>query len=382
MALKIVGIDTYLVETGRRNLCFVKVRTDEGLYGIGEAYSAGPDRATAETIDYFADWLRGMDPLDIEGIWQHLYIGSRFPGGSVVNSAISGIDHALWDLKGRALNTPTYQLLGGRCRDRIQVYQNPGGRTPQETLDNALALRERYGFKAFKTNPLPPDDHLLSWPKTLRLVEEKMALLRDGLGEDIEIALDPHAKILEPSRAVDVCNTVAPFHPLFVEEPLRPEHVEAMAEVRIKSQAPIATGEMLYTKWEFRDLLRVRGADIIQPDVCCCGGLTELKKISVLAEAEYVTVAPHNPMGPVATAVNAQFAATSPNFLILEYHVDTESPRRDLVQEPYAMSDGYLTLPEAPGLGIELNEDYYESHPYKPWRRATPRKADGSMAYI
>ncbi|MBC7238093.1 MAG: hypothetical protein H5T69_19795, partial [Chloroflexi bacterium] len=129
MSLQIVGIDTYLVQVGHRNLCFVKVRTNEGIYGIGEAYSVGPDRATAETIDYFAEWLQGMDPLDIEGIWQKLYIGSRFPGGSVINSAISGIDHALWDLKGRVLNTPVYQLMGGKCRERIQVYQNPGGRT-------------------------------------------------------------------------------------------------------------------------------------------------------------------------------------------------------------------------------------------------------------
>jgi galactonate dehydratase len=382
MALEIVGIDTYLVQVGRRNLCFVKVRTNEDVYGIGEAYSVGPDLATAATIDDFTEWLVGMDPLDIEGIWQKLYIGSRFPGGSVVNSAISGIDHALWDLKGRVLNTPVYQLMGGKCRERIQVYQNPGGRTPQETADNALALKEKYGFTAFKTNPLPPDVHEIAWPKALRLIVEKMALLRDTLGEEIEIGLDPHAKILEPAKAVQLCETVAPYVPMFVEEALRPEHVEAMAEVRAKSPVPIATGEMLYTKWEFRDLLRVRGADIIQPDVCCCGGLTELKKISALAESEYVTVAPHNPMGPVATAVNAQFAATAPNFLILEYHVDTESPRRDLIEEPYEMVNGFLVLPDKPGLGIELNEDYYEAHPYKPWKRGTPLKPDGAVAYI
>jgi len=145
---------------------------------------------------------------------------------------------------------------------------------------------------------------------------------------------------------------------------------------------PIATGEMLYTKWEFRDLLKVRGADIIQPDICCCGGITEMKKIAALAEAEYVTVAPHNPMGPVATAVNAQFAATAPTFLILEYHVDTESPRKDLVQEPYRLADGYLELPNKPGIGIELNEEYYQQHPYKPWKRGMPLKPDGSMAFI
>lgn len=380
--MKIRDIETYLVQVGTRNLCFIRLDTDEGLYGIGEVYSVGPDLATTQTIDYFADWLRGLDPLDIEGIWQRLYIGSRFPGGSVVNSAISGIDQALWDLKGRALGVPVYQLLGGRCRERIRVYQNPGGRTPEETLANAQRLIETYGFTAIKTNPLPPDVHSLPWPRVLRWVERKMALLRQSLGDYIDIALDPHAQVLEPVRALELCDVVAPYRPLFVEEPLRPENVEAMADVRAKARVPIATGEMLYTKWEFRDLLRVRAADIIQPDVCCCGGLTEIKKIAALAEAEYVSVAPHNPMGPVATAVNAQFAATAPTFLILEYHVDAESPRRDLVQEPYTLHEGYLELPDKPGIGIELNPEYYARHPYKPWHRGLAIKPDGAVGLI
>jgi galactonate dehydratase len=380
--LKITGIDTYLVDVGGRDLCFVKVRTHEGIYGVGEAYSAGPDEATANVIHYFEEWLIGLDPLDIEGLWQKMYIGSRFPGGSVVYSALSGIDHALWDLKGRVLNTPVYQLLGGKCRERIRVYQNPGGRTPEQTAENALRLKELYGFSAFKTDPLPRALHEMSWPKALREVDKKMALLRNALGEDIEIALDPHARLLEPAKAIDLCQAVAPYHPMFVEEPLRPENVDAMAQVRSKSPVPIATGEMLYTKWEFRDLLKVHGADIIQPDICCCGGITEMKKIAALAEAEYVTIAPHNPMGPVATAVNAQFSATAPTFLILEYHVDTEAPRKDLVQEPYRMVDGYLELPAKPGLGIELNEEYYTQHPYKPWKRGMPLKPDGAMALI
>jgi galactonate dehydratase len=380
--VKIAGIDTYLVYVGSRDLCFVKVRTDEGLYGVGEAYSAGPDEATANVIHYFEEWLLGMDPLDREGIWQTLYLGSRFPGGSVVYSALSGIDHALWDIAGRALNTPVYQLLGGKCRQRIRVYQDPGGDTPEQTAENALRLRERYGFTAFKTNPLPWHMHEMPWPRVLREAEIKVATLRSALGDDIEIGLDPHARILEPIKAIELCQVVAPYRPMFVEEPVRPENVEAMAEVRARSSVPIATGEMLYTKWEFRDLLKVRGADIIQPDICVCGGITEMKKIAALAEAEYVTMAPHNPMGPVATAVNAQFAATAPNFLILEYHVDTESPRKDLVQEPYEIVQGYLQLPDKPGLGIELNEEYYRQHPYKPWKRGFPLRPDGSMSLI
>jgi galactonate dehydratase len=380
--MKIAGIETFIVDTGTRNMCFLKVKTDQDLYGVGEAFSVGPDRATERTIHYFEEWLSGMDPMDIEGIWQKLYIGSRFPGGSIINSAISGIDHALWDLKGRALNTPVYQLLGGKCRNRIRVYQNPGGANPEETAVNALRLIETYGFTAIKTNPLPPEVSEMPWPMVLKWIDNKMAILRKALGDEIDIGLDPHAKILEPAKAIDLCSVVAPYRPMFVEEPLRPENVEAMAYVRSKSPVPIATGEMLFTKWEFRDLLQEKAVDIIQPDICCCGGVTEMKKIAALAEAEYVTIAPHNPMGPVATAVNAQFAATAPNFVILEYKVDTEPPRKDLVEEPYRIVDGYLELPKKPGIGIELNEEYIADHPYKAWRRHMPSTPDGSIPFI
>ena len=368
--MKITGIDTFLVEVGRRNLCFVKVTTDEGLHGVGEAYSVGPDEATANVVGYFRDWLIGLDPLDIEGIWQRVYCAaaSRRLGGPV---------GAQWHRpppvghQGQGVRRAGYQLPGG-CR--YPVYQNPGGATPEETLENALA--------PLPTRRTPCPDQHTAWPRVLDYVERKMRLLREGLGLDVEIALDPHAKILEPAKALDVCRAVAPFHPMFVEEPLRPENVEALAGVRAKSPVPIATGEMLYTKWEFRDLLRAGAADIVQPDICCCGGITEMKKIAALAEAEYVTVAPHNPMGPLATAVNAQFSATAPTFLILEYHVDTESPRRDLIDEPYEMVDGYLLLPDRPGLGIELNEEYFAAHPYQPWHRGFPIRDDGSMAMI
>ncbi len=380
--MKITNIEAFIVDTGTRNLIFLKVNTDQDICGVGEAYSVGPDRATEETVQYFEEWLVGMDPMDIEGIWQKLYIGSRFPGGSVINSAVSGIDHALWDIKGKALDTPVYQLLGGKCRNRIRVYQNPGGATPEETSANAQQLIETYGFTAIKTNPLPTDVSEKPWPKVLKWVDAKMSLLRKSLGDEIDIALDPHAKILEPAKAIDLCTVVAPYRPMFVEEPLRPENVEAMAFVRSKSPVPIATGEMLYTKWEFRDLMKEKAVDIIQPDICCCGGVTEIKKIAALAEAEYVTIAPHNPMGPVATAVNAQFAATAPNFVILEYKVDTESPRKDLIKEPYEMRDGYLELPTKAGFGIELNEEYYRDHPYKAWKRHLPPTPDGSVLFI
>ena len=380
--MKISALETLLVDVGGRNLCFVQVHTDAGLTGLGEAYSAGPDRATAEVVVYLQDWLVGLDPLDSEGIWQRLYMGSRFPGGVVVNSAISGIDMALWDLKGKALNTPVYQLLGGKCRERIRVYQAAGGADTDAVVEAAERLVEVQGLTAIKANPLPAEMEHMGWTAVLHEVDRRMALLRHRLGDDVEIALDPHAKLLEPAKAVDLCQVLEPYHPLFVEEPLRPENMEALADVRAKVRVPIATGEMLYTKWEFRDLLRLRAADVVQPDVCCCGGISELKKIAALAEAEYVTVAPHNPLGPVSTAASAQLAATMPTFLILEYVPDDTPARRELVRESYQLIDGYLELPARPGLGIELNEEYCARHPYQAWRRSQPLKPDGAVALI
>lgn len=380
--MKITGIRTNLVDVGSRNLLFVQVLTDEGLVGVGEAYSCGPDDATERVIHDFAEWLVGRDPREVERLWQLMYNGSRFPGGSVVNSAISGIEHALWDVKGKALGVPVYQLLGGRCRDRVRVYQSPHGATPEALAENAVALVERYGYTALKLGPQPPAAHTMPWARVLREAAARMEAVRRAVGEDVDVGLDPHAKVFEPARAIELINAVKPYRPFFVEEPLRPENVDALATLKTKVDVPIATGEMLYTKFEFRDLLVKEAADIIQPDVCCSGGLLEQKKIAAMAEAFYVTVAPHNPMGPVATAVNVQFAACTPNFIILEYTPDDKPPRSELVKEALVVKDGYIEVPDKPGLGIELDESAFPSRPFRRWHRAFPFREDGSVAFI
>lgn len=380
--MKITRIETFLVHPDHRNLLFVKVHTDEGLYGIGEAYSCGPDRATEAAIHDFEEWLIGRDPLDIEGLWQLMYIGSRFPGGSVVNAAISGIDHALWDIKGKALDVPVWQLLGGKVRDRVRVYQNPGGRTPEEIGERALALRERYGYTAFKIGPHPPGSEAMPWNRVVREAAARLEGIRKAVGEEVDIGVDPHAKIFEPVRALEMAEALKPYKPFFFEEPLRPENIDALAEFKKQCPIPVATGEMLYTKYEFRDLLARGAADILQPDVCLTGGLSEMKKIAAMAEAHYVTVAPHNPMGPVATAVNVHFAIATQNFLILEYIPDDEPPRRDLVKEPLVVKDGYIEAPARPGLGIELNEEAFGKYPYRSWHRGFPWRPDGSIGFI
>jgi galactonate dehydratase len=379
--MKITGIDTHLVNLGHRNIPYVKVHTDEGIYGIGEAYSCGPDKATVEVINDFAEWLTGRDPRDIEGLWHLMYAGSRFPGGSVVNAAISGIEHALWDIAGKAANLPVYRLLGGKCREKVRVYQSPRGGSPQEIADNALALIQKYGYTAIKMGPLPGNWQAMPWNAALREAEKRVGAVREAVGPDIDIGLDPHARLFEVSRAMELCQVVAPFRPMFVEEPLRPENYEALAKLAEAVSVPLATGEMLYTRYEFRDLIATQAVNIIQPDICLTGGLWEMKKIAAMAEAAYMTVAPHNPCGPVATAVNVHFAASTTNFLILEYHADDEGPRRELVDEPMKLVDGYLDLPEKPGLGIDLNMDAVERYPFRSWHRPFPLRPDGSLSY-
>ena len=383
--MKITTIEAHLTRVGGRNIPYVRVLTDEGLHGIGEAYSAGPDLGTVKTIEYFAEWLVGRDPLDIEGLWHLMYDGSRFPGGSVVNAAISGIEHALWDIKGKALNVPVYQLVGGKCRDKVRVYQSVGGDSPATLAENARKRVDQYGYTALKMFPFDRSQsalwHDASIAEALKGAEARIAAVREAVGDAVDIGLDAHAQIFNPAMALSLCHVLEPYHPLFLEEPLRPENRAAMGRLRAQSPIPIATGEALYTKFEFNDLFAHGGVDIIQPDVCVVGGLWEMKKIAAIAEAEYSLVAPHNPCGPVATAVNVHFALSTHNFLILEYHADDTPDRLDLIDEPMLLEDGYLLPPTRPGLGIDLNLEACAERVYQSWRRPFLWRVDGSLGY-
>jgi galactonate dehydratase len=380
--MKITRIETLPAPMGYRDFLICRVFTDEGLVGIGEPYPVGPNDAVAAVIADFGTWLEGKDPRDITGIWHHLYAHSRFPGGSVVNAAISGIEHALWDISGKAAGLPVYRMLGGKCRDRIRVYQSCGGETPEACAESAQRLVERYGYTALKMSPHPPRAESLPWPAVVRAAAARLEAVRLAVGPDVEIGLDPHARIFEPVRAQEMAGALEPYHPFFFEEPLRPENIDALATFKRTCPIPVATGEMLYTTFGFRELLQKQAADIIQPDVCICGGLLELKKIAALAEANYVTVAPHNPCGPIATAVNVHFAASTHNFLILEYHPDDSGPRADLLKQPISLKDGYLEIPDTPGLGVDLDEGAIPSRPIRNWRRGAVMQPDGAAAFI
>jgi galactonate dehydratase len=381
-ALKITDIQPTLVNLGRRNHCFVKVLTDEGIHGFGEAYSVGPDEATAATIRDFKSWLVGEDPRNVEYIWATMYQFSRFPGGSVVNAAISGIEHALWDIAGKAAGLPVHMLLGGKCRDKIRLYQSVGGRMPAELAENAKRMIAKYGYTALKMAPHPPGSHAMPYTAVTRASGERAQAVREAVGPDVDLGFDAHATLFEPIRALQMAEALKSARPFFLEEPIRMENVDALATLKHKIEIPLATGECLYTKFEFREVLVKQAADIIQPDICLAGGVMELKKIAAMAEAHYVVVAPHNPMGPLATMVNVHFAASTPNFLILEYRPDDVSPRKDLVQDPILVKDGYLPIPDRPGWGYEVNEEAFRHYPPKPWRRGFAYRADGSPDFI
>ncbi len=380
--MKITSIKSFIAMTDGRPIIFVKTETDEGVTGWGEAYHTGPDYGVTGTIDYLKDWLIGQDPRDIERLWAIMYQGMRFPPGGVGLAAISGIEHTLWEISAKALGLPVYRLLGGRVRDRVRVYQSAHGKTPRAIGEDARRLIARYGYTALKMSPYPPDPDARLWNEVLAEGPKFFQAVRKAAGEDADIGLDAHAKVFEPARALELAYAMAPHRPFFIEEPIRPENISAMAHLRRKFPVPLATGEALYTKWEFNDLIRARAADIIQPDVCVCGGLMEMRKIAAIAEGHDVTVAPHNPMGPLATAINVHFAAATPNFLVLEYVPHDEGRRRELVNEPWVPKGGYLDIPETPGWGIEVNEEALGRQPYKAWRRGDPHRADNSPAYI
>jgi galactonate dehydratase len=375
--LKITGIKTFLVGAGTRNWLYVKVLTDQGIEGIGEAYSAGPDEATVKVIEDYATWLAGHDPRNIQYLYDLMYNTTRFPGGLVVNSAISGIEHALWDIAGKSAGVPVWQLLGGRTRNKIRTYQSIRGLTPQQAAADAQRLVGTFGYTAIKMGIDAPGD--MPFNQALRNSAARVAAVREAVGLDVDIGVDVHTKFVEVQRAVALARAIESYNPMWLEEPIRPENFDAMKKLSEKVNIPLASGESNYGKYEFMQLISRQALDYVQPDICVCGGVLEMKKIAAMAEAQYMLVAPHNPMSPLATAVNVHFAASTPNFHILEYAAPVDSARKNVLKEPLMVQkDGYLEIPNQPGWGVELNEEAFRSMPPVRWRRGTSFRRDGS----
>lgn len=391
--MKITGLRSFMARDGNRPRVIVALDTDEGITGWGECYNHGPDRALPPLLEYLFGQIEGEDPRRIERIMLKLYQHTRFPPGALGLAAMSAIDHALWDISARALGVPVYQLLGGTVRDRVRVYLGVYSAPGAEQLrDHCAAAHQAYGLNAFKLSPYRADIHAEPWGRVITQTVDWVEEVAD-LCPDWEFAFDAHARIFEPWQAQQLGNALAPFHPLFFEEPIRPENIEAWGRLKSQLTVPLATGESLYSKFEFLRLLQHAGADIIQPDICAVGGLLEMRKIATMAEAFYVPVAPHNPMGPLATAVNLHFAAACPNFKILEYRLPGTSAflGRELAQvdeaagyvkDPYLPVDGYLEFrPDRPGWGVEIDEDYLKTDRYIHWERRLPIRPDGSTGY-
>jgi galactonate dehydratase len=391
--MKITKLRAYMTRDKDRPRVIVAIDTDQGITGWGECYNHGPDRALLPLLEYLATFLGGQDPRRIEYLMLYLLQQTRFPPGALHLAAFSAIDHCLWDISAKALGVPVYMLLGGNARDKVRVYAGvytaPDPAIAREQLD---ALNKGWGITAFKLSPFRGDIHTQRWGEVVRTSAEYFRQVRETVRSDYEIAFDAHAKIFEPKQAIQLGNALAPYDPLFFEEPLRPENVEVWGEVRRQLQCTLATGESLYSRFEFLRLLTVGGADIIQPDICVVGGLLEMRKIAAIAEAHYVTVAPHNPMGPLATAVNVHFSAAQPNFRILEYRLPhgvnyddqkAKSEGAPYVRDPYLPKDGYLELrPDRPGWGVEIDEDVLKTDGYIHWERKVTKKPDGSTAYV
>ncbi len=339
----------------------VKITTDNGIVGWGETTLEGKPRSTHAAVEELIDYLIGKDPLRIEHHWQHIYRSAFFRGGNVLMSALSGIDQALWDIAGKHFGVPIYQLLGGAVRDRIRVYAHWGitdlSQQGQETAKKRLEmLQKKGGYKAYKSGPGG------KWrahepPAVIDQFIKKAYMMREWVGDDVEICFDFHGK-LTPALAIEICHEIKGMRPMFVEEPVPQENVNALKNVSDHVPFPIATGERLLSRWEFRQIFESNAAAYVQPDGSHAGGISELKRIANMAEVYYVHIMPHCAIGPVAFSSCMQVDAAVPNFLIQE-QVDA-GLGEGLLKKPWQVVDGHIELPTEPGLGFEIDESEAE----------------------
>lgn len=362
--MKVTDIKTFTVDCFRTNWVFVKVYTDEGIDGVGEATLEYKEKALIGAVEHIRSYLVGKDPRDVEKHYHDIYRDAYWRGGAVLMSALSAVETALWDILGKSLNVPVYRLLGGKVNDACRIYVNgwfSGAREPEEFAEKAKIAVER-GVTAMKWDPFGKSYMEISnadLDKAIRCV----AAVREAVGSNVDLLIEGHGRFDVPT-GIRIARELEPFKPMFFEEPVPPDNIEALAAVRGKSPVPISAGERLYTRRDYLELFRRRAADYIQPDVSHAGGIMELKKIAAMAEAHYIPFAPHNPSGPVANAATLQLAACCPNFCILEIMYSDVDYRRFITNESLVYENGKIKIGDKPGLGIELNEEECLKHPY------------------
>lgn len=380
--MKIEQIQTWLV---RPRWAFIKITTDTGITGWGEPVLEGRAQTVCACIREMESYLIGQDPMKIEDIWTVLYRGGFYRGGGIMMSAIAGIDQALWDIKGKYYKTPVWQLLGGACRDKMRVYSWVGGDRPADVGKAALE-KKKQGFTAIKMNGTAELQFLDSHDK-IDMLLARVASVREYCGKEFGIAIDFHGRVHKPMAKV-VAKKLEEFDPMFLEEPVLCENMEYFPEIAAACNIPLATGERIFTKYDFKHLFRIGGIDIIQPDLSHAGGLTECKKIASMAEAHDIAVAPHCPLGPIALAACLNLDATCYNAFIQEQsvgiHYNKDRSVLDYVKNPkdFAFVDGFVNLQEKAGLGVEVNEELIMQEGADPheWKNPIWRHADGSFA--
>jgi galactonate dehydratase len=363
--MKVTDVKAFVVDCFRTNWVFVKIYTDEGITGVGEGTLEYKEKAFLGALEHIKEYLVGKNPCDIELHWHSIYRDAYWRGGPVLMSALSAVEMALWDILGKSLNTPVYQLLGGKCHDKVRIYVNgwfAGAKEPEEFAEKAKIAVER-GVTAMKWDPFGKSYLQISnadLDKALR----NIAAVREAVGNGVDLLIEGHGRFDVPT-GIKIAKEIEQFKPMFFEEPTPPDNIDALKAVRDKSPVAISAGERLYSRWDYRKLFDIRAADYIQPDISHAGGIMELKKIAAEAECRYIPFAPHNPSGPVANAATLQLAATCPNFEILEIMYSDVDWRADVTNESLEYSDGFMTIPDKPGLGIEIDEEKCLEHPYQ-----------------
>jgi galactonate dehydratase len=365
--LKITKLETFLVQP---RWLFLKVHTNAKIVGLGEPIVEGRALTVQTAIKEIEPYLIGKDPRLVVHHWQAIYRHAFYRGGPVLTSALSGIDMALWDIKGKALGVPVHELLGGPTRNKVRLYAH--ARAPADIKKGIAA-----GFTAFKTGPAFRRRYprYIETPSQVRFAAEQFAALRKGGGDDVDIAIDFHGKV-SPALAKVLIRALEPHLPMFVEEPINCQNHDLMAEIARGTHLPIATGERVFTKWGFREVLEKKAATILQPDLCHAGGITEVRLIAGMAEAYYATIAPHNPLGPISLAAGIQLAASIPNFLCQEHR----SLGEGYLKQPFVLKKGSVDVPAGPGLGIELDDSALEKKVGHQWRNTESYdEEDGSV---
>jgi len=364
---------------------FLKIETDEGIVGWGEPVIEGRADTVKAAVQELMTYLIGKNPFHIEDHWNTLYRSGFYRGGPILMSALAGIDQALWDIKGKFFNAPIYELMGGACRHSIKVYSWIGGDRPSDVGQAAKDVVAA-GFTAVKMNGTEELQYIDSHAKIDEAVE-RLAAVREAVGHDIGIGIDFHGRVHKPMARM-LIKELEPYRPMFIEEPVLPEHNEALRDIAHHTHIPIATGERMFSRWDFKSLLSDGYVDIIQPDVSHAGGITEVKKIAAMAEAYDVALAPHCPLGPIALAACLQVDATSHNAFIQEQslgiHYNVGNDLLDYVNDRHVFTydNGYVKIPDRPGLGIEINEAYVKEMAEKGhnWKNPVWRHLDGSIA--